>query len=223
MVNYKKLDSFFDPEHTSGPNKEDVPNMNRHTQKVRLAKLLLPSIAASLIGLLIIFPNLKQSINDLSLDITKPRAGELEKLHVEKTVFYITDKDNNVHNFTATNIDETEAGSKLIKISEPEGTMPVNITAWINIKAPTGYFNQEDNTLLLDEDVEMFYSEGMNVATPEVTFNFKESRGYNNSPVIAEGFMGDLDAQGFEFFTETGVLIFKGKTNISIREESLKQ
>ena len=41
--------------------------------------------------------------------------------NVENTVFYITDKDNKVNNFLAQNIDETAPGSKIIKLTAPEG------------------------------------------------------------------------------------------------------
>ncbi|MFR8206612.1 MAG: hypothetical protein ACLU99_09995 [Alphaproteobacteria bacterium] len=82
----------------------------------------MPSIAAVLIGLLLVFPSLKKDTRDFKLDITRPKQGELEKLHVENTVFYITDKDNKVNNFLAQNIDETAPGSKIIKTDRTRRT-----------------------------------------------------------------------------------------------------
>ena len=222
MVDYKKLDSFFTSD-TKKNKRKTLSDANIHTKKVSYAKLILPCIAAGLAGLLVIIPNLKQDLSEFSIDITTPRAGELEKLHIEKTVFYITDKSNNVHNFTADNMDETEPGSKLVKITNPEGTMPVNETAWVNIKSQTGFYNQELNTLELNNNVELFYSEGMNIEAPDITFDFKQSKGYSNKPIKGRGFIGDIDAQGFEFYSQTGILVFLGKTKIKIREESLKK
>lgn len=88
---------------------------------MRWIKLALPSLAALLIGLLIVLPGLQTDDDRFELDVTRPKKGELEKLHMENTVFYITDADNQVNNFNADKIDETEPGSKLIKLINPAG------------------------------------------------------------------------------------------------------
>lgn len=222
MFDKDKIDSFFNTDEPVSPKSAPVEPAGKHSRYVRRAKLLFPSLAAILLGLLVLFPYIDDDARDFRLDITKPKRGELEKLHIENTTFYITDKDNKVHNFTASNIDETAPGSKLIKLTAPEGLMPVKINEWVNIKAPIGYFNQENNTLRLTENVDMFYNEGMNVNTPEVTFDFNQSKGYSDKPVTAQGEFGDLQSEGFEFSSKNDVLIFTGRTNILIKEEKLK-
>lgn len=217
LFDKNKIESFFN-DTTSSPKKEVV---TKHTRIIRRTKLLLPCIAAALIGLLIAFPSL-QSSYDFSIDITSPKKGELEKLHIENTIFYITDKDNKINNFTAKNIDETEPGSKLVKLINPEGTLPGSDESWINIKSPVGFFNQTDNILDLTDNVEMFYSDGMNAETEALTFDFNNAKGYGTKPVTAEGTFGNLQSEGFEFYSKKNILIFTGKTNINIREESLK-
>ncbi len=112
--------------------------------------LLASGIAAVLLGMLIIIPNLSQIDDTISLDITLPKKGELEKLHMENTDFYITDRNNKVNNFLARNIDETSPGSKLIKLTDPEGIIPSANGTWYNIKSPLGYYDQNKNTLKLE-------------------------------------------------------------------------
>ncbi len=219
MFDHQKLDSYFSGENELAPRKDEV---SRHTKFIRLAKLLLPAVAALLIGLLIIYPGLKQTNGEFSIDITLPTKGELEKLHMENAVFYITDKDNKVNNFTAESIDETEPGSKLVKLISPDGIIPSAENQWVNIKAPVGYFNQSTNVLNLLEKVDAYYSDGMTAKTTEATFDFNASKGYGNQPVSAEGTMGTLRSQGFEFYSKRGLLIFTGKTYITIDENSLK-
>lgn len=222
MVDNNKIDSFFNEDSVKQLPAQPLSAESRHSRLVRRAKLLLPSVAAVLIGLLLIFPTLKQDALDFKLDITRPRQGELEKLHVEKTVFYITDKDNKVNNFTASHIDETEPGSKLIKLTDPDGLMPLSETNWANVKAPLGYFNQNTNLLQLIENVELFYSEGMTAQTTEAYFDFKSGRGYGQQPVAAEGYFGNLKSEGFEFNNKDNVLIFTGHNDIVVKQESLK-
>lgn len=225
MFDKDKIDSWFNADATADlrdhPAVKDA--FNRHTRFVRIAKLLLPSAAAVLIGLLLVFPSLKKDIRDFKLDITRPKQGELEKLHVENTVFYITDKNNRVNNFIAERIDETEPGSKLIKLIKPEGITPLSDSNWANIKAPVGYFNQNTNLLRLIEDVELFYSEGMTANTTEAFYDFNNARGYGTVKVTAGGYFGDLVAEGFEFDSKNDILIFTGHNDITIKEESLKR
>ena len=218
MPDTQKLDKYFYQDTVAQKRKQSAENM--HTRLIRLAKLFLPGAAALLISLLLIFPNLRQQSYDIKLDITRPKRGELEKLHMENTTFYITDKNNRVTNLTATNIDETAPGSKLIKLNQPEGIIPSSDTAWINIKSPTGFFNQTENILKLTDGVEMFYSDGMSVNTFEAEFNFTTSVGSGRSHVSGQGVFGDVEAEGFELYNQTVVLVFIGPADLKIREES---
>lgn len=222
MFDKEKIDRYFNTDSQLPPREYTPDGTTKHTRFVRMAKLLLPSAAAILLGMLLLFPSLKKDSRDFKLDITRPRQGELEKLHVENTVIYITDKNNKVNNFISEKIDETEPGSKLIKLINPEGLLPLSNNNWANIKAPVGYFDQKQNKLLLTDNVEIFYSEGMVVNTFDAHFDFSQSRGYGKNKVSASGYFGDLTAEGFEFSTEDDILIFTGHNDITIKEESLK-
>ena len=219
MFDRSKIDSYF----TSQPQpRTQHSDMFQRTRLVRFAKLLLPALAASMTALLVLIPYLKQDEYDISINITKPKAGELEKLHVENSIFNITDKNNQVHHFTAQNIDETSPGSKLVKLTNPEGTIPSENLQWINIKSPTGYFNQNTNELRLEDGVEVFYSEGMSLNIKDLNFNFETQYGHSNNPVSGQGIFGAIQADGFEYHKKDALLIFTGKSNINIHEESCK-
>ncbi len=222
MFDKEKIDHYFAEDSFKKNKTKEKTSVNRHSRLVHWAKLILPSTAAVLIGLLLIYPSLKTDTKDFKLDITRPKKGELEKLHVENTVLYVTDKNNRINNFVAQNIDETEPGSKLIKLTSPEGLLPVSDAAWANIKSPTGYFDQNKNTVTLTDNVEIFYSEGMVLQTPEATFDFNKSLGFGRQGVTADGYFGSLQADGFEFSTNDDILVFTGHSNITIKEESLK-
>ena len=222
MFDREKIDHYFQEDSLRNVKPKTTSSANRHSRIVHWAKLLLPSIAAVLIGTLLIYPSLKTDTKDFKLDITRPKKGELEKLHVENTVLYVTDKNNRINNFVAKNIDETAPGSKLVKLTSPEGMLPVNDTDWANIKAPTGYFDQNQNTMSLTDNVEIFYSEGMSLQTPDATFDFNSSKGFGKNGVTADGYFGSLKADGFEFSTQDDILVFTGHSDITIKEESLK-
>src|SRR5574344_1700828 len=133
MLDSKDIDAYFNADSEQKKTSKTLQT-NRHSHYVRTAKLILPSLAALLIGILLIIPSLKKDLRDFRLDITRPKKGELEKLHVENTVFYITDSNNSVNNFVAKNIDETAPVSKLVLLEKPEGIIPSSETIWTNLK-----------------------------------------------------------------------------------------
>lgn len=221
MFDHQKIDSYFNQNPATPANKPHNAE-NRHTRMVRFAKLFLPGAAAILISLLLIIPAIRQGEYDIKLDITKPKAGEMEKLHMENTIFNITGADNKVQNFTADNIDETTPGSKIIKLINPEGTLPSGISDWVNVKSPTGFYNQNDNTLQLTDNVDIFYSGGMNVNVFDLAFDFNAKYGHSRSPVSGQGLFGDIQSEGFDFYSDQSLLVFTGHTHLKIREESFK-
>lgn len=68
----------------------------------------------------------------------------------------------------------------------------------------------------------IFYSDDMQARTEKASFDFKQSKGYGTTEVIANGHFGNLKSEGFEFYTDKNILVFTGKTYITVKEESLK-
>lgn len=220
MLDPKEIDTYFNAA-TRAP-KPSLPKTVRHTRKVALAKIALPSIAAILAASLLAVAALKKDIKDFSLEFSLGK-GEIEKLNIEKTTLYVTDKNNRVNNFIAQSIQETSSGSKIYNLIAPEAIMPTSETEWLNIKSPDGQFDQNTSILHLKNIVETFYSKGMSIQTTEAFFDFNKSFGYSNNEVKGDGFIGKISSEGFEFNGKDNILTFIGKTHILINEESLKE
>ena len=218
MVDFKKLDKLFADD--SLGLLTDKSATSKHTKIVRLVKLLLPAIAAALAGLLVVLLSMQDREAEFQIHVPSPKEGELEKLHMENTVFYITDSKNRVNNFVAKNVDETQPGSKLIKLNEPEGLLPTSNNKWITVSAPIGYYDQNKNLLWLDKNVKMVFSDGMTATTQIVYYDANLSKAYSQTPVHAQGYFGTLDAQGFEYDKNKKVLTFTGHTEIIIKQKS---
>ena len=178
---------------------------------VRLTKLVLPAFAALLIGLLIILPQIKKNLNDTVSDIIMPHKGELEKFHMEKSVFYITDNKNLVNNFHADTLDETQAGSKIIKLTNPRGLLPTEDNKEIRITAPVGFYNQTTKLLTLSQNVQITYSSGMTTDTEELFFDFDKGKGYGLKPVVTKSETANITSRGFEYYKDKNLLVYTGK------------
>ena len=222
MIDSHKIDDYFYGNSPCPEHHDASDSLDNRSRLIRRIKLILPSLAAVLLGLLIFIPHLEQAKDTVRIDITLPKKGELEKLHMENTDFYVTDRSNKVNNFTADNIDETAPGSKLIKLTNPKGIIPTAKGPWYNIEAPIGYYDQNKQTLRLEQNVDVIYSDGMMGKTQAMTYDFKTETAVSTTPTHADGTLGSLDSQGFKFYNAQDLIIFTGKTHIVIEESQIE-
>lgn len=220
MPDTKKIDSYFTP--TSQTVRPAKPKLSRRERIIKLMKLILPAFAALLIGLLIIIPQLKKNLNDIGSEIITPQKGELEKFHMEKGVFYITDYKNMVNNFNADTLDETEPGSKIIKMINPRGSLPTADNETVTITAPVGFYNQNTKFLTLQDGVQLLYSAGVTSDTEEMYFDFNEGKAFGVKPIVTKSDTAEINAQGFEYYKDKNLLVYTGKSHLTIQADTPK-
>ena len=211
MIDSGKLDSFFD--NSRSLDLEYSGNKKRGIDWRRLFKIVLPCIAAALLGLMVVMPNIKKSV-DLNENITMPKKGEMEKLHMEQTVFNTIDSKNRVNKIIADNVDETEAGSQIYKIINPKAIIPTD-NGHTDITSDVGYFNQNNNVLRLEENVKAVVEEDTVITTSKANYDFKKEKGWGKYPVFAKGSWGDMQAEAFSYDKIAQILVLKGNNRIT--------
>ena len=209
MVDYKKIDAYFNQVEAKQKDK-----LSRRARALRFAKLALPSVAAVFIGLLLVFPTVKDNQVVSGFDVTLPKKGELEKLHMENTVFTMTDKDNAISSFTADTIDETEAGSKILKMINPKGEVPAGKGKRVYLDSLTGYYDQTANTFQAVGSVKALYDGTTTALTEEAMYDFPKAFGHGSKKVHAFGDWGKLWAEGFEYDKNKALLTLLGHSQI---------
>ena len=217
MFDSKKIDDYFIPQKD---NKAFIKSVVFSRHKTKYLKLFLPALAALLTGLLIIIPQLKKDLRDIADDIITPQKGELEKFHMEKSVFYITDYKNIVNNFNADFLDETDPGSKIIKMTNPTGTVPTEQKEEIHIKAPVGFYDQTKKLLKLQDEVNVDYTAGITANTNEMFFDFNTNKAYGNQPIVTKSDKAEIKAEGFEYYKDKDLLVYTGKSHATIQVDT---
>lgn len=220
MFDSQKIDNFFSSDKQKNIRKVKTTKPLR-SRIMSFIKLALPSFAALLIGMLIVYPQLKKNINDITADAITPRKGELEKFHMENGAFYITDYKNVVNNFHADTLDETEAGSQIIKMVNPRGTIPTTQKNEVKITSPLGFYNQNNKLLSLKNGVDIQYSAGITTNTEEVFVDFNIGKAYGYKPINTKSETAEINAQGFEYYKDKNLLIYTGKSHITITAENI--
>lgn len=213
MVDLGKIDTYFNKTDAYAP-KENQRAMRR-SRALIFAKLLMPSVAAILIALIVVMPHWHKDTVINEYDLTIPKKGEIEKLHAEKAVFTTTDKNGKISTFTADSMDETETGSKIIKIIFPKGKIPVRADeVFIEVTSDEGYFDQANNNVKLEKNVRAVYDNATTVETNEVTYDFNTAYAEGNQNVFAFGNWGKLWAEGFAYDKNKSVLYLQKKSKL---------
>lgn len=220
MVDVQKIDSVFnDKESFVYPKRT---RLSFRLRVVRILKLFLPSVAAVLIALMLIFPSMKKEIEVASNDLTNLKKGEIEKLHVEKTTFSMTDSDGKISSFTADLMDETEPGSQIVKIINPKGAIPLDLDGKkVDVSSEIGFYNQADNVVLLQQNVVAIYDQTTTIKTQEAEYDFKKAFGYGTQKVYAFGDWGNLVSDSFSYDKNKDLLTLIGNSKIEHDKSTL--
>lgn len=220
MVDVKKIDVFFNDKKAFLKTRVQK---EKSSALLRFAELVLPSFAALLLALILIFPNIKKNNVLTDYDKTLPQKSELEKLHAEETTFFMTDKDGKVSSFTADLMDETETGSKIVQIVHPKGQIPVGTgEKTLDIVSEIGFFDQEGNKITLQGDVQAVYDNDTTIQTKEAVYDFKKGYGHGQHHVYAFGTWGKLWADGFSYDKTKDILYLEKESKIVHENSVLK-
>ena len=213
MVDLKKIDAFF--EDASLFEKKTRRRLDRRAHFLRFLKLFMPSVAAVLIALILLFPSIKKNTFVPQSKLAMPKLEDIEKLHIEQTSFFMTDVDGKISTFTADLMEETETGSKVVKITNPKGKIALNAEdKFADVRANTGFYNQETNKIEAKEEVFAVYDNSTILKTFQAEYDFSKAVGEGKYPVYAEGQWGKLWAEGFLYDKNQDILYLNGKTKI---------
>ncbi len=218
MFDLRQLDYIFN--HNGFKNDFNAESFRLQKEKkfVRLLKIFLPAVAAALIGLLAVLPALKER-SDIFQNTIKPSHNELEKLHIENTQLYMTDKKNRVNSFKADTVDETAPKSQVLKVINPNGRLLLTENKWVDIKSPLALYDQKKKFVDMKNNVDIVYSDGMQAKTEEVFYDAQTAKIYADTPVTAWGKYGNLSSEKFVYLIDDELLTFFGKTDIDADKE----
>jgi len=219
VVDLQKIDLFF--EGTTFKKQSRRRTEDFRSRVVRFMKLIMPLIAIFLTILILILPSLKKNNLMAEYSANLPKKDEVGKLHAEDATFSITEKDGKISTIEADSMDETQAGSKVIKIINPKGKIPVNTKeVFIDISAKIGFFNQKENIINLEQNVKAVYDNETTVETEVAEYNFAKAYGKGDAPVYAYGSWGKLWSKGFSYDKNKDILFLEKNTKI-VHEDSV--
>jgi lipopolysaccharide export system protein LptC len=181
---------------------------------VGFAKLLLISLAAALIIVLAVWPQLNSKDAPTKIgQVEGIQEEDVESLRITNAKLTGINKDGQPYMVTFDDASQTGQKSDLIRLTAPQADIELKDGAWVSLSSPKGRYHRGNRILELDGDVIMFHNSGMELNTGNITFNLDSGTGAGYDPVRAQAPFGNFDAQGFRIRENTAVFHFTGPVN----------
>lgn len=182
----------------------------RYGRFVGLAKLLLLTLAAGLIVLVAIWPQLGKDENIFKLGSVRIEQADVETLRVVNARFTGTSDEGRPYTMTFDSASQTNNDSDLVTVIKPQADIVLSDGAWVAVAAPKGRLHRENRILELDDAVDLFHDSGLQIHTGNITFNLRTGTGAGYEPLNGQAPFGRLESQGFRIRENAAVFQFIG-------------
>jgi lipopolysaccharide export system protein LptC len=206
------------------PSADVVSSTPRRTRSKRLAysrfvfamKLFLPTVALSLVVLVVLWPQIHIDSSQFSIGFARFKLSGGESPSMVNARFVGTDRRNQPFTVTADLAKSTSLGSSNVELEMPKADLGMNNGSAMMLTANSGLYDQSIKTLKLQGAVNLFHDSGYEFRTAAADVDFADGTASGNKPVDGQGPFGELHAEGFRITGDGKRLLFTGKSKLTI-------
>lgn len=189
-----------------------------HSFIIRTLRLIVPLVAISLIGLLIAWPHIEETLSPIQDSglILPPTIAKNELINPR---FESQDDKSQPFTITAKRAIQSSKDADVILLDTPMADIILNDNTWLAAQAIQGAYRQNEERLLLKGEVKLFHDQGYELKTEQLLVNLKTRQARSDVPVTGQGPAGTIEAQGMIAQMETGLLIFKGPVKLVLNRK----
>ena len=197
-----------------GQDKNAKPHGKGYSIFVRFLRLALPLLAVGIIGLLLSWPRIEETLTTLPDEVIIPdTVGQNELI---KPRFESTDEKNQPFTITAKRAVQSKRDPSVVLLENPMADITLQTGTWMAAQAEKGAYRQNSERLLLQGGVKLFHDNGYEVTTEKLLVNLKNREAWSDHPVYGQGPAGTLEATGMQAHAETDHLIFTGPAKLTL-------
>ena len=188
---------------------------SRYSRFVRLARILLPAVGAGLIVLVLVWSQLSGIGGDARIGYFEIVRDDVDALRMLEPRFTGVDADGRPFRVEADEATQPSVDSSQITLKTIRADMTASDGTWLAIRAKTGAFDRDAERLKLEGDVEVIAETGYAMSTERVDAELGSGTIRSDSPVVAHGPVGSIDAAGFTARRENDTITFDGPVRVT--------
>ena len=188
--------------------------MRTHSRLVVSLKILFPSLAAVLIGLVIVWPQLnaqqEEQISLLASDV-KDMAVPDDQAMVNPR-FFAVDEKGEPFNLVAKKAFELPGETRRVRLNDIKADLLRRDNRWFALDSDVGVYSQKDDAMELSGQVYLYTETGEEIETTGAVVNMKTRDISGREKVFVRMPAGIAEADGFSVSQKGTVIRLTGKT-----------
>lgn len=203
---------------------QDKENRKNHspfrTKTIRYLRLILPLMAIALIAVILTWDN-SEPVAPTDTQLLEDRQSNRRIQQNELTAprFESVDNKNQPYTITAKRAVQNDSDENLVILEKPFADMLMKSGNWVALEAAAGLFNQDEQRLILDGNVQLFYDKGYTMQSPQLHINLKSKQAWSDKDIQINGPAGTLVATGMEANQTDENLIFHGPAKLVLKSD----
>lgn len=192
---------------------------NGYSFFVQLLKLTLPVTALVLAGLIVFWQQIVPSPRLFSADLSDLSPEMAKSLLMTGPRYDGVDSKGLPYSLTADAAQQLEDDEDIILLAYPTADLALEGGAWAALSAEQGVYDRASEQLLLRGNVNFFHDRGFELRTSEAVLDLSTSVARGEQYVEGQGPSGMIEAEGFEFRQQGGIMIFTGQSHLTVLPE----
>lgn len=203
----------------AGPDRRGLgPRVRRYSRFVRVMKLLLPSVAVLVLGLILAWPQVASQVDRLNARLTALDLGAANPRTLVNPRYHGVDEEDQPYTLVAASAVEQGDNPDLVDLERPQGDILLNEGRWLALRAQAGLYSKTEETLNLNGDVMLYRDDGVEVYTPSALVDLRANTAHGTDPVRGQGPGAFIDSTGFRLLDGGQVIVFTGRAHLVLTE-----
>lgn len=193
----------------------ESPGVTRgYSRFVALMKILLPSLAVVVLGIMLAWPQIEARTDRFLVGFALLDPRETDPRTLVNPRFHGLDDKEQPYTLIAVSAEEKAGNPDRVDLSRPQGDIMLQHGRWIALQGSTGVYSKLERTLDLAGDVSLYRDDGFEFRTEQAHVDLLTSTAHGDQPVRGQGPDGTIRAQGFELVDGGAVVHFTGRSRL---------
>lgn len=188
--------------------------MRHHSRLVISLKVFFPSLAAVMVGLVILWPQMKAQ-QDESISLVASETDQLNLPSDQSMLnprFFTVDQKNEPFSLTAGVAFELPGDVRRVRLDDIQADLLMQNDRWFALDATVGVYSQSTDTMELLKQVNLYTETGEEIETTQALINMRNRDISGTQDVFLRTPSGYAHAQGFSVTQDGTVFRLTGKT-----------
>ena len=183
---------------------------------VAFLKLLLPMIAAALMLIVVIWPEMTSRDEGFRIGVADISVEDAKNLRMVSPRYMNIDKDDQPYVLSADETTQASGDDQLLQLKRPKADITLKDGTWIALNAEFGDYYREDKLLDLYGAVNLYQDEGYEFHTTRAHFDLNTGGASGQEAVQGQGPFGTVESEGFRILDSGNAILFTGRSRMVI-------